>query len=273
MVGTTSKSWWLSFSAAMVVFVCFSVVIARSYVAHHALNLDDSGRIASCRTQVLHEISLSAKVIDVALLEHIHYMCYEQIFEEDSLTDFGIRKSAFLNQQAETPVMLWMVVAITLSGVLLAAIQLIAAYRLTASGKVGFEQGGQLSIEAHKISLGSSVTGLIILTVSLAFFIVFVTQVYVVKEMRLSLDGLDQHQDLVPGTAQPMHGLTPLPKNFLMTGTHSLPNAISQPYRVSSKRSRETVPGGATCPNTSARKDKTSTSVLVPIQQWRSEQQ
>jgi hypothetical protein len=170
------------------------------------------------------------------------------------VTDFGIRKSAFLNQQAETPVMLWMVVVITLSGVLLAAIQLLAAYKLASSGKGAFEQGGQLSVEAHKISLGSSVTGLIILTVSLAFFIVFVTQVYVVKEVRFSLDGPDRHQDLLPGTAQPIQGLTALPKN-LLTGAPSLPSAISQPHRVSSKRSRETVPGGAALPNASAQRD------------------
>jgi hypothetical protein len=258
----TSKSWCLSFSIALAVVVCISAVVARSYIGHHALNLDDSGRISSCRAQVLYELSPSTPVIDVGLLEHIHYMCYQQISEEDSLTDFGIRKAAFLNQQAETPVMLWMVVAITLSGVLLAAIQLLAAYRLASSGKGGFEQGGQISVEARKISLSSSVTGLVILTVSLAFFIVFVTQVYVVKEVRSSLDHADSQSGLLSGTTQSPQ-VPSAPPSKVLTGAPYLPNAISQPYRMSSKRGGETVPGVAAVPSASAQKDKASASQLL----------
>lgn len=83
---------------------------------------------------------------------------------------------------------MWMVVAITLSGVALAGLQLVAGYKLAAAGKAAFEQGGQLSIEHSKISLGSSVTGLMILAISLVFFIVFVTKVYLIQETHTQSD-------------------------------------------------------------------------------------
>ena len=98
------------------------------------------------------------------------------------LTDFGIRKSAYLNQQIQTVILMWMVVAITLSGVALAGVQLVAGYKLAAIGKAAFDQGGNLSIEHSKISIGSSVTGLMILAISLAFFTIFVYKVYFITD-------------------------------------------------------------------------------------------
>jgi hypothetical protein len=137
--------------------------------------------MAACRSTILGE--LQPRVVDLNLLGSVHGLCYVQINEEDALTEFGIRRSAFIAQQKQTGVLMWMVIAITISGVLLAGIQLLAAYKLAASGKAAFEQGGQLSLENNKISLTSSVTGVLVLFISLFFFYIFVKEVYLIKEV------------------------------------------------------------------------------------------
>jgi hypothetical protein len=94
------------------------------------------------------------------------------------LGDFYIRKLSFLQQQSNTRVLLWMVVAITVSGVLLAGFQLLAAYRLANRGRGDLSQGGELSLDPKSVSLKSAVTGVVTLTLSLAFFITYVKWIY-----------------------------------------------------------------------------------------------
>jgi hypothetical protein len=79
--------------------------------------------------------------------------------------------------------MLWMVVGITISGVILAGLQLFAGYRLALVGVKGLEPSGDLTIEPKKIAINSTVTGVLILSISLAFFYVFVKYVYLIKEL------------------------------------------------------------------------------------------
>jgi hypothetical protein len=180
----TPRTWLISFGVALATVVFASIMVSRSYIADNALNLNESDRISDCTSELLGSLKPQAAVVDLGMIEHVRFVCYQEVFNEDKLTDWGIRKSAYLNQQVQTPVMLWMVVAITLSGVFLAALQLLAAYRLAALGKAAFEQGGQLSVEHNKISLSSSVTGLMVLAVSFAFFLVFVTKVYLIQESK-----------------------------------------------------------------------------------------
>ncbi len=82
-----------------------------------------------------------------------------------------------------------MVVAITVSGVFLAGLQLLGSYKLAASGTGKFGDLSDLSVEAGKGaikgSMHSSVTGLIILVVSLAFFIVYVKWIYAIQEVSI----------------------------------------------------------------------------------------
>jgi hypothetical protein len=79
-------------------------------------------------------------------------------------------------------VLLWMVVIITISGVLLAGLQLMASYKLAISGRQQFGDSSDLLLQHDKITLKSSVTGLFILVISFAFFIIFVFEVYTIKE-------------------------------------------------------------------------------------------
>jgi hypothetical protein len=63
-------------------------------------------------------------------------------------------------------------------GVALAGIQLIASYQLALKGRAALEQHSDISIQASKISTTSSVFGVSILVISLAFFYVFVKDIY-----------------------------------------------------------------------------------------------
>ncbi|MFD3264209.1 hypothetical protein [Phenylobacterium ferrooxidans] len=116
------------------------------------------------------------------LVDRVSSVCYNHAYRALLLDDFRIRRTAYVQQQFQGNVMLWMVVAITLSGVALAGLQLLAASRLAATGQASLASDGVLSLERGKISLRSSVTGLLILVVSLAFFGIFVNWVYQLSE-------------------------------------------------------------------------------------------
>jgi hypothetical protein len=100
--------------------------------------------------------------------------CYTQLFNLDYLLDFDIRREKFTRQELDERVILCMVVAITFSGVALAGLQLFASFRSASVGKGDLSQANEFSAERGRLSLRSSVTGLMILVGSLLFFIVYV---------------------------------------------------------------------------------------------------
>ena len=135
--------------------------------------------------------------------------CVNYIRAQYALMDFNIRKREFYQQQYRGEVLLWMVVCITISGVVLAGLQLYAAYQLSIRGqqlrtKIASVTGdgprrvpdmemplateAKLSIEHGKVSLTSSVTGLLILALSLAFFIFYLKWVYPISQVRIDGD-------------------------------------------------------------------------------------
>jgi hypothetical protein len=136
-------------------------------------------RMARCRDELVAQIK--PQNVDLRFLAGVHGLCYARINEEDTLEEFGIRRGAFLNQQAETGILMWLVVSITISGVLLAGLQLLAGFKLAMRGKAAFEQGGQISLEANKLSLNSSVTGVLVLAISLCFFYIFAREIYLIR--------------------------------------------------------------------------------------------
>jgi hypothetical protein len=175
-------------------------------------------RMAQCRSQLLEQIKPDK--IDLKLLAGLHGLCYARVNEEDTLTEFGIRRGAFLNQQSETGILMWMVVLITISGVLLAGIQLLAGFKLAVLGKAAFDQGGQISLEANKLSISSSVTGVLVLAISLCFFYVFSKEIYLIRvqgddssaaSVRSVTSALDMKAGWDPSASS---GLQPLPPNF-----------------------------------------------------------
>jgi hypothetical protein len=105
--------------------------------------------------------------------------CYSLIQAEGVLNDFNIRRLDFFQQYRANGVLMWMVVAVTLAGVLLAGVQLGASYQLAIANKTSLDaKEGELILKRDQLALKSSVTGLFILIISFCFFLVFVLNVY-----------------------------------------------------------------------------------------------
>jgi hypothetical protein len=127
---------------------------------------------------------MSSQPQSLKALTDIADLCYLEKQHEYHLENMRIQRQTFVEQHFVGRVMLWMVVAITLSGVALAALQLFAAFKLAVKGQGELAQEGGLELEKGKISVKSSVTGLLILVVSFAFFLVFVEKVYTIQDVR-----------------------------------------------------------------------------------------
>jgi hypothetical protein len=121
--------------------------------------------------------------IDASILNQLQEMCFRQLDAQGRAIDFQLRRLAFLQQDYAEHVILWMVVVITISGVLFAGLQVLASYKLASAGRGDFAQAGEITLEKYKISLKSSITGLFILVISFAFFSLFVIEVYRIKEV------------------------------------------------------------------------------------------
>ena len=105
--------------------------------------------------------------------------CYSLIESDELFRDAAIRKLNFLQQYRANGVLMWMVVAVTISGVLLAGLQLWASFRLAVLTRVPFgDNNSEIVVKRDQLVLKSSITGLLILVVSFCFFLVFVFYVY-----------------------------------------------------------------------------------------------
>jgi ABC-type multidrug transport system fused ATPase/permease subunit len=104
--------------------------------------------------------------------------CYSLIRSHGLLKDFANRELNFVQQYRANGVLMWMVVAVTLSGVLLAGLQLMASYELARTNRKFPVGNSEFSLKRFQVVLKSSVTGLFILVMSFAFFLVFVFYVY-----------------------------------------------------------------------------------------------
>lgn len=126
--------------------------------------------------------TLRPERLDTDLIGTLVRLCYSQIHGQGLLNDFQIRRAQFLHHYQAQAVILWMLVAITISGVILAGIQLVASYRLAAIDRTSLEHGTEVMLQQDKISLKSSFVGLAILAISLAFFALFVFKVFKLEE-------------------------------------------------------------------------------------------
>ena len=181
----------------------FFMVLAAAAAAQPTPD-SEAAKLDKCRQAAFSLIK--PEKIDVGLLTQVSDHCQAQVRGADVLEDFNIRRSKYLQQQTEGTVLLWMVIALTISGVALAALQLYAAYRL---GDLG--ASNEITLEKSKLSLKSSVTGLLILVVSFAFFIVYVLWVFTIKETKIDVESAPT-QSARPITLG-VGGLGPPPKN------------------------------------------------------------
>jgi hypothetical protein len=148
-----------------------------------ATQTDDVAELVGCIKNTIEIIKPGS--ISVEFYEHIWRLCGNQTYNQLLLTDFAIRREKLVRQELDERVNLWMVVAITISGVILAAVQLVMSYKLAAAGRAEFAKDSGLAAEQGKISLRSSVTGVVILAISLAFFGVYVKWIYTIDELKM----------------------------------------------------------------------------------------
>jgi hypothetical protein len=126
----------------------------------------------------------AAKIQNISIDEfyRINGFCYDSLVSQLLIDEELVRIDTFIFQKYQTIVLLFMVVTITLSGVGLAGLQLLASYKLAILGRGELAGGGELSYSRDSISFRSSVVGLMILAFSFAFFMVYVIWVYTITE-------------------------------------------------------------------------------------------
>lgn len=105
--------------------------------------------------------------------------CQTLVISQRLSDEQQIRADNFTFQRSENVVLMWMVVSITIAGVVLAGIQLWASYSLAKLAHSNMEgMGSDVGLSKDKLAVQSSVIGVVVLTISFAFFLVFVLYVY-----------------------------------------------------------------------------------------------
>ena len=179
--------------------ICFYLLIYRGAPSETKL---DTARepFHDCivETQSLSKLQINSISDYVSL----YNLCNDQIFRTFQYNDFAVRREKFVRQELDERVNLWLVVIITISGVVLSAIQLIMSYKIAVSGKEHWSTDAAFAVKQGEISFKSSVTGLAILALSLAFFVVYVGWIYPNKEVGAALGipvPIPNDQQLPPG--------------------------------------------------------------------------
>jgi hypothetical protein len=136
-------------------------------------------RTRECQDRALAKLPPATRSsLQVADLENVSELCYDDLRRINQLGESSINRGLYIHQRFENNIVLFMVVLITLSGVALAGVQLLTSYSLAATGHAQGEGATDLSLEQGKLSIKSSVTGLVVLAFSLAFFGLYISQVY-----------------------------------------------------------------------------------------------
>src|SRR5690348_14198478 len=99
------------------------------------------------------------KAPHINLLWSVYSLCDAMTSRKLLYEEQVIRNENFVFQRYENTVIMLMVVSITISGVILAGLQLLASYKLASTGKVAFEQAGEVTMDTHSMAVKSSVVG------------------------------------------------------------------------------------------------------------------
>jgi hypothetical protein len=118
------------------------------------------------------------KATQINMLWSVYALCDAMTSRKLLYEEQVIRNENFVFQRYENTIIMLMVVSITISGVILAGLQLFASYKLASVGKATFSDAGEVTIDSHSLAVKSSVVGVIILAISFGFFLVFVLYVY-----------------------------------------------------------------------------------------------
>jgi hypothetical protein len=165
----------------------------------------DGKAVTTCIEKYKGQLGLTT--VTVKDLYDLNDFCYNSVGSQLKIDQEKIRRDNYVFQRGENVVLLYMVVLITLSGVALAGLQLLASYKLASIGRGELAGGGEIDYRVEQgVSFKSSVVGLMILLMSFAFFLVFINNVYTLTEASTPAeDGADKSRK------KPVLNLLPAP--------------------------------------------------------------
>jgi hypothetical protein len=167
------------FATALIVALLAYLIVTLPAARDRSVSGDDKV-ISHCIDT--YRAGTSAPPADVEALNKLNDFCFNSTRSQLLVDEENIRKDNFVFQRYENMILLFVVVSLTLSGVILAGLQLLASYKLAVVGRGELAGGAEVSYSKDAVSFKSSVVGLAILFISFAFFMVFVLEVYTLKE-------------------------------------------------------------------------------------------
>lgn len=169
-----------AFLAAAIIFYLLLHAVQRVPTTPNAFILPPAQYVDKCEQAT--STALSSRSRDIQTIDAISAHCLTLVSSVYRLEDYDVRRSAFYEQYSETTFLLWLVICITVSGIILAAVQLVTAYRLSIALGENVGEQTQLTIDTKRLSVRSTVSGLIILAMSFAFFLVYVIYIYPLED-------------------------------------------------------------------------------------------
>lgn len=115
-------------------------------------------------------------------------LCIREVSTHLKLNDYQLRRLKFLGQYYMEKVALWMVVFVTVAGVLLSAGQLATSYKLASRDIGAGAESHEMTIENGRVVIRSSAIGLMVLFISLVFFLIFVLKIYKIDETKQEVE-------------------------------------------------------------------------------------
>lgn len=150
----------------------------------------------------------------IAQIENVEQFCWRMLTDQAQVQRTHATARIYEDQLFQNHLMLYMVVFITLSGVILAGVQLWTSYKLAELGKVATDDGSDFTFKPGDIAVKSSVVGVAILAISLAFFGIFVTEVYKLTPLSEGLASAAVVTTAAPVAPPGKVGLPPPPPNM-----------------------------------------------------------
>lgn len=195
-----------------IVGTCVVLFLAADYMkgspqeAVPTLGSTDLQILSTCIKQVLPK--LEKDVDHYQAMQRAAYHCHSLSYTALDLEDFRIRKLKLMDQSKEEPILLWTVVTITISGVVLAAYQVFVSFKLAEKlGSTDANVGGEASYAKDSgFVIKSSVTGLLILVVSFAFFLTYIHWVYRIETINTKFADNRPDEPLIVGIETTVSG-------------------------------------------------------------------
>jgi len=104
------------------------------------------------------------------------YQAYEMARYDDQIALMHAREQLYSWQNFASNVMMWTAVIVVLAGLVMSAAQLRQAMKLS------WKTDGSVEISAQGLKITSSIVGILILGLSIAFILIFVDQVYTIHD-------------------------------------------------------------------------------------------